>query len=116
MKHRLSNPLLAAGVAILLTFAARAQRRINSLSSKRQAKSLLAEGRFAEAIPLYEELVKALPQSGVAAQSRHCRARGWPRSRGSCDSRRSVAWIGSPQNLGQYLLMDYMNRKTRTIH
>jgi len=26
------------------------------------------------------------------------------------------AYFASPQNLGQYLLMDYMNRKTRTIH
>jgi Ca-activated chloride channel family protein len=29
---------------------------------------------------------------------------------------RGKAYFATPQNLGQYLLMDYMNRKTRTIH
>jgi len=29
---------------------------------------------------------------------------------------RGKAYFASPRNLGQYLLMDYMNRKTRTIH
>jgi len=29
---------------------------------------------------------------------------------------RGKAYLASPQNLGQYLLMDYMNRKTRTVH
>ncbi len=29
---------------------------------------------------------------------------------------RGKAYITTPYNLGQYLLMDYMNRKTRTIH
>src|ERR1700731_4896908 len=29
---------------------------------------------------------------------------------------RGKAYFTTPQNLGQYLLMDYMNRKTRTIH
>jgi Ca-activated chloride channel family protein len=26
------------------------------------------------------------------------------------------AYFTTPQNLGQYLLMDYMSRKTKTIH
>jgi Ca-activated chloride channel family protein len=29
---------------------------------------------------------------------------------------RGKAYFTTPHNLGQYLLMDYMNRKTRTIH
>ena len=29
---------------------------------------------------------------------------------------RGKAYFASPQNLGQYLLMDYVNRKTRTVH
>ena len=29
---------------------------------------------------------------------------------------RGKAYFATPRNLGQYLLMDYMNRKTRTIH
>ena len=29
---------------------------------------------------------------------------------------RGKAYFTTPYNLGQYLLMDYMNRKTRTIH
>ena len=29
---------------------------------------------------------------------------------------RGKAYFTTPVNLGQYLLMDYMNRKTRTIH
>ena len=29
---------------------------------------------------------------------------------------RGKAYFTTPQNLGQYLLMDYMSRKTRTIH
>src|SRR5213079_434106 len=29
---------------------------------------------------------------------------------------RGKAYFSTPFNLGQYLLMDYMNRKTRTIH
>jgi Ca-activated chloride channel family protein len=29
---------------------------------------------------------------------------------------RGKAYFTRPENLGQYLLMDYMNRKTRTIH
>src|ERR1700694_5692649 len=29
---------------------------------------------------------------------------------------RGKAYFATPQNLGQYLLMDYMNRKTRTVH
>jgi len=32
------------------------------------------------------------------------------------DMCRGKAYFATPQNLGQYLLMDYMNRKTRTIH
>ena len=29
---------------------------------------------------------------------------------------RGKAYFATPHNLGEYLLMDYMNRKTRTIH
>jgi len=29
---------------------------------------------------------------------------------------RGKAYFTSTQSLGQYLLMDYMNRKTRTVH
>jgi len=29
---------------------------------------------------------------------------------------RGKAYFTTPYTLGQYLLMDYMNRKTRTIH
>ncbi len=29
---------------------------------------------------------------------------------------RCKAYFTTPQNLGEYLLMDYMQRKTRTIH
>ena len=29
---------------------------------------------------------------------------------------RGKAYFTTPQTLGQYLLMDYMNRKTRTVH
>ncbi len=58
---RASNPFLPAGIAVLLAFAAAGQQQDQLALKSRQAKSLLAEGRFADAIPLYEELVKALP-------------------------------------------------------
>jgi len=29
---------------------------------------------------------------------------------------RGKAYFTTPHTLGQYLLMDYMNRKTRTVH
>src|SRR6266550_3421475 len=61
MQHRRSNLFLPAGLAVLLTFAAAGQQQDQLALKSRQAKSLLAQGRFADAIPLYEELVKALP-------------------------------------------------------
>ena len=33
-----------------------------------------------------------------------------------CEISRGKAYFTTPYTLGQYLLMDYMNRKTRTIH
>src|SRR5258708_16215126 len=61
MRHRPANPFLAAGLAVLLVLAAAGQQEDQLALKSRQAKSLLAQGRYADAIPLYEELVKALP-------------------------------------------------------
>src|SRR5437773_2241083 len=61
MQRGPSNLFLPAGLAVLLTFAAAGQQQDPLSVKSRQAKSLLAQGRFAEAIPLYEELVRALP-------------------------------------------------------
>src|SRR5712691_5678527 len=52
---------LAASLAVLLAIAAAGQQGDQLALKSRQAKSLLAQGRYADAIPLYEELVKALP-------------------------------------------------------
>src|SRR5215470_14455945 len=60
MHGRLSNLFPAISVAVLLTFAWGQPQDELALKS-RQAKSLLAQGRYADAIPLYKELVKALP-------------------------------------------------------
>jgi predicted Zn-dependent protease len=61
MQQRLSNPFLVASLAVLLVIAAAGQQEDPLALKSRQAKSLLAQGRYADAIPLYEELVKALP-------------------------------------------------------
>src|SRR5262245_51724619 len=61
MQHRLSRPLLAAALALPVIFSAAGQQEDQLALKSRQAKSLLAQGRYADAIPLYEELVKALP-------------------------------------------------------
>jgi predicted Zn-dependent protease len=61
MQHRRSNLFLTAGFTIFFAFTAAGQQQDQFALKSRQAKGLLAEGRFAEAIPLYEELVKALP-------------------------------------------------------
>src|SRR5258707_13505056 len=61
MQHRLSNPFRAAGLAVLLVITAAGQQEDQLALKSRQAKSLLAQGRYADAIPLDEELVKALP-------------------------------------------------------
>src|SRR5712691_2312244 len=52
---------LAASLAVLLAIAAAGQQGDQLALKSHQAKSLLAQGRFAEAIPLYEKLVRALP-------------------------------------------------------
>src|SRR5207253_9057553 len=61
MRHRPSNPLLRSGLAVLLVIAAAGQQQDRLALKSKEAKSLLAQGRFADAIPLYEELIKALP-------------------------------------------------------
>src|SRR6266853_6031944 len=61
MQHRPSNRFLPPCLAVLLAFAAPGQQQDQLALKSRQAKSLLGEGRFAEAIPIYEELVRALP-------------------------------------------------------
>ena len=61
MRHRPSNPLLRSGLAVLLVIAVAGQQQDQLALKSKEAKSLLAQGRFADAIPLYEELVKALP-------------------------------------------------------
>jgi predicted Zn-dependent protease len=61
MQHRPSNRFLPASLAVIFTFAAAGQPQDQLALKSRQAKSLLAQRRFAEAIPLYKELVGALP-------------------------------------------------------
>jgi predicted Zn-dependent protease len=61
MYRLLSSPFLAVSVAVFLTLAAWGQPQDQLALKSREAKSLLANGRYADAIPLYEELVKALP-------------------------------------------------------
>src|SRR6266478_9036099 len=61
MQHGPSNLFLPAGLAVLLTFAAAGQQQDQLALKSWQAIGLLAQGRFAEAIPLYEELVRAMP-------------------------------------------------------
>ncbi len=61
MQHRPSSPFLIAGLAAVFTLAAEGQQQDQLALKSRQAKTLLTQGRFADAIPLYEELVKALP-------------------------------------------------------
>ena len=57
----LSNPLPAAALMALLAAGLAGQQPDPLVLKSQQAKRLLVEGRFAEAIPLYQELVKALP-------------------------------------------------------
>ncbi len=61
MQPRPSSLFLPAGFAILLAFAAAGQQQDQLALKSRQAESLLARGRYADAIPLYQELVRALP-------------------------------------------------------
>jgi len=61
MQLRRSNLFLPASIAAIFTFAAAGQQQDQFALKSQQAKSLLGQGRFAEAIPLYEELVRALP-------------------------------------------------------
>jgi hypothetical protein len=51
MQHGRSNLFLPAGLVVLLTFTAAGQQQDPLAFKSRQAKSLLAQGRFAEAIP-----------------------------------------------------------------
>ena len=60
-----------------------------------------------------------LPQGRHPDQHVHARARLRPGQRSSARSRRSAdgkAYFTTPRTLGQYVLMDYMDNKTRTIH
>ncbi len=61
MQSRPSSPFLIAGLAAVLTLAAAGHPQDQLALKSRQAKLLLTQGRFADAIPLYEEVVKALP-------------------------------------------------------
>lgn len=55
------NPLLPAALSLLLIAGMAGQQPDTLVLKSQQAKRLLVQGRFGEAIPLYEELVKALP-------------------------------------------------------
>src|SRR5438270_12175752 len=63
MQHRPWNPIVAAGIAVVLTFATHGQQQDQLAVKSRQAKGLFAQGHYADAIPLYQELVKALPDN-----------------------------------------------------
>jgi predicted Zn-dependent protease len=61
MRHCPSSLFVPAGFAVLIVFTAVGQSQDQLALKSQQAKGLLAQGKFAEAIPLYQELVRALP-------------------------------------------------------
>jgi hypothetical protein len=66
---RLNSTLVVMLVraALSLATAVMLSAQPDSLTQKSsQAKQLMAEGRFAEAVPLCQELVRALPRPGAA--------------------------------------------------
>jgi predicted Zn-dependent protease len=63
MPLRQPNPLLPAALSVLLAAGLAGQQPDTLVLKSQQAKRLLVEGRFAEALPMYQELVKAMPSN-----------------------------------------------------